>query len=313
MALHLTEAPRAAARAASIESSLAVLQGAGPLPARQRQLLQQWRAEIDSRPALQAQPLRTLHHFACTGGTLIAKCIAALPNVQLLSEVDPLSRYLADGAPRFVPTDMVALLRQSSRGADQGLVIELFQAQMRVLHADATRRGWALVVRDHAHSHFCEGADVPERPGLRQLMPPELPVLSLLTVRHPLDSLASLAANDWLHFEPRSVDEYSGRYHRFLDHHAGVPVLRYEDFVVAPEPAMQRICQTLQLGFQPRFAELFAGFGLSGDSGRSGATIAPRPSQPRAVALEAEAARSEAYRTLVARLGYGQGAGQVDP
>ena len=312
MTLRLAEAPRTQALAASLESSLAALQGARPLAPRQREQLLQWRAAIDARPAVQVEALRTLHHFACTGGTLIAKCIAAMPNVQLLSEVDPLSRYLADGAPRFVPTDMVALLRQSSRGSDPALVIELFQAQMRVLQGHATRRGWALVLRDHAHSHFCEGADVAERPNLRQLMPAERPLLSLLTVRHPLDSLASLAAADWLHFEPRSVDEYCRRYHRFLDSHAGVPVLRYEDFVAVPQPSMQRICGILQLGFQPRFAELFSGFGLSGDSGRSGDRIVSRPSQPRAVALEDEAGRSETYLSLVARLGYGLRAGQLE-
>jgi hypothetical protein len=311
MALQLAQAPRTRGLAAPIESSLAAIASAGPLSALHRRQLRQWLAELEARPAVHTEALRTLHHFACTGGTLIAKCIAAQPNVQMLSEVDPLSRYMADGAPRFVPTDMLALLRQSSRGADPELIIELFQAQIRVLHADATRRGWALVLRDHAHSHFCEGAGVPERPGLRQLMPAELPVLSLLTVRHPLDSLASLASNDWLHFEPRSVDEYCSRYHRFLDHHAGVPVLRYEDFVAAPQPAMQRICQILQLGFQPRFAEMFAGFALSGDSGRSGQVIGPRPSQARAVMLEEEAGRSPAFHELIGRLGYGRHAGEV--
>ena len=37
------------------------------------------------------EPVRLLHHFACSGGSLISKCVATMPNVQLLSEVDPLS------------------------------------------------------------------------------------------------------------------------------------------------------------------------------------------------------------------------------
>ena len=255
------------------------------------------------------EPLRTLHHFACTGGTLISKCIAALPNVQLLSEVDPLSTYEAPGAGDFSPTDIVALLRHSTRGASPELIAELFRAQMRVLHRDAVRQGLRLVVRDHAHSHFCHGTAVAERPNLRQLMPAGVPLLSLVTVRHPLDSFASLSARDWAHFEPRTVDAYCRRYLTFLDSYAGIPVLRYEDFVAAPQPAMQRLCEILDLRYEPHFAELFSGFRISGDSGRSGDAIVARPSLPAAVALEAEARSSDAYRALVLRLGYGLEAG----
>jgi hypothetical protein len=256
-------------------------------------------------PTPRREPIRTLHHFACTGGTLISKCISALPNVQLLSEVDPLSGYVAPGANSFSPTDMVALLRESTRGSRPALVAELFRAQIRVLHRDALHQGLRLVVRDHAHSHFCHGSTLAERPSLRDLMPADLPLLSLLTVRHPLDSFASLADNDWLHFEPRNLDTYCRRYAAFLDRHAGVPVLRYEDFVAAPQPTMQRLCEILALRYEPHFAELFSGFRVSGDSGRSGGTIAPRPSSARALALLPQAQASAAYLGLVQRLGYG--------
>ena len=33
--------------------------------------------------------IRIIHHLACSGGTLISKCISAMPNVYLLSEVHP--------------------------------------------------------------------------------------------------------------------------------------------------------------------------------------------------------------------------------
>ena len=37
--------------------------------------------------------LRTIHHFACTGGTVISKCLAALPQVMLISEINPINRH----------------------------------------------------------------------------------------------------------------------------------------------------------------------------------------------------------------------------
>jgi len=111
---------------AAIEDSLSLIAGAGHAEcvpglaaARGDRWLQQWLASVEARPTAQPEPLRTAAHFACSGGTLISKCIAALPNVQLLSEVDPLSSYVAPGANGFTPTDLVALLRQSSRGASR--------------------------------------------------------------------------------------------------------------------------------------------------------------------------------------------------
>ncbi|WP_425258328.1 hypothetical protein ACPOLB_22770 [Rubrivivax sp. RP6-9] len=281
-------------------------------PAARSALLQQAQALEAGAAALHGQPLRTLHHFACTGGTLISKCIAALPNVQLLSEVDPLSTQLLPEALRFSPTDMVTLARQSTRGASDALVIELFRAQVQVLQQHAVRHGLRLVLRDHAHGHYCHGAALAVRPALREMLPPALPLLSLLTVRHPLDSYASLARNGWVHLQPRTLHTYCQRYLAFLDQHEGLPLLRYEDFVAAPQRAMQLVCEALALRYEPHFARFFAGFAVSGDSGRSGTTIAPRPSHASAVALEAEAAASDAYVQLVQRLGYGLRAGALD-
>jgi hypothetical protein len=199
---------------------------------------------------------------------------------------------------------MVTLLRQSSRGVDPAQIAQLFQVQMRWLHDDAGRRGWRLVLRDHAHSHFCHGSEVAERPNLRQLMPADLPLRSMVTVRHPLDSFASLVDNDWVHFEPGNIDTYCRRYLMFLDSHAGVPVLRYEDFVADPQSAMQRVCETLDLRYEPGFADRMRGQRISGDSGRSGAVIAARPRSARAEALRDPARASGAFMQLVERLGY---------
>lgn len=295
----------------SIEATLARLEGPDPATVQRQRALQRSLDLCAAVPATRRAPIRTLHHFACTGGTLISKCISALPNVQLLSEVDPLSTHHGEPKAGFAPTDLITLLRLGPRGARPELVAELFAAQLRVLHADSEHQGLHLVLRDHAHSHFCHGATLAERPTLRDLLPPGLPRLSLVTVRHPLDSFASLAKLGWLTFEPRTLDAYCHRYLAFLDRYAGQPLQRYEDFIAAPQPAMQRLCAALELPYEAHFETLFASFTVSGDSGRGGAKIENRPPRPEAVVLEPEAARSEAFRTLVQRLGYGLRAGEV--
>lgn len=254
---------------------------------------------------LQPEPVRTLHHLACTGGTLLSKCIAAMPNVQLLSELDPLSRMqFAPDRPRFAPSDMVMQMRQSTRGVDERLLVELFRNEVRLVHAEASRLGQRLVLRDHPHSHFCTGPAIPERPDFRALLPEGLPLRSVVTVRHPLDSFAALVRNKWVQFLPASLDEYCRRYLEFLRHHADLPFLRYEDFVANPAEAMQQLCAWLDLPFSPDFVDLFGVFAMSGDSGRSGDQIGPRPHTGAALALQDEALDSAHYLELVRRLGY---------
>jgi hypothetical protein len=252
------------------------------------------------------EPIRMLHHLACSGGTLISKCIAAMPNTQLVSEVDPLST-LQDRqrpGPRFAPTDMIQLLRQSTRGAGDKLLIDVFLGDLERVRADAATAGQRLVLRDHAHSHFCSGPDVPVRPTLRDMVASRFPVRSLVTVRHPIDSFLAVKANRFVHFEPQTFDEYCKRHLAFLDAHEGVPLVRYEDFVEEPQEVMHRMCDLLELSFSDQFLDLFGIFKLTGDSGRSGEVIETRDRRPVDAATAEAVASSGTYQMLRDRLGY---------
>lgn len=268
-------------------------------------LLQQCLAMCEQPTPDEHEPVRTVHHLACTGGTLICKCIAAMPNVQLLSEVDPLSTLRWNRAvPQFAPTDTALQLRQSTRGTSESLLVRLFAGNLRLIHAETSSLGQRLVLRDHAHSHFCVGPEVPPRPTLREMLPAELPALSVVTVRHPYDSLASLINNGWVHFQPGTLDEYCRRYLAFLDRHADLPVLQYEAFVERPVETMRTICTILRLPFAEGFVEVFDVFKLTGDSGRAGQHIEPRPRRPLPAALRDEVAHSPACAALCRRLDY---------
>lgn len=286
-----SEADRLARIGQELAAALVLLRGqAGAAPA---------------APAPAGEPIRTVHHFACTGGTLISKCIASMPNVQLLSEVDPLSEMQLRRSPsRFAPTDMITLLHQSSRGVQRELLLRVFQASLQALWQDCSAHGLRLVLRDHAHSHFCTGDEILARPTLREMVVQTAPVRSLLTVRHPVDSMASVQKNFGLHFEPASLDGYCRRYLAFLDRHAGVPIIRYEDFVLAPQETMQSICAELHLPFFADFQQVFPGIVLSGDSGRRSDVIGLPERRPEALALYDEARQSEAFALLCQRLGY---------
>ncbi len=251
------------------------------------------------------EPIRTIHHLSCTGGTLITKCLAAMPNVMVLNEVDPLSTFSMDSnKPEFRPTDIIALLRQGDIGIENTLIVELFMSNLRKILDEMRFVGRRLVVRDHSHSHYLTQTEIDSRPSLLNLLDGIFDTRSIVTVRDPIDSYLSLQAMEWLTFEPTTFDEYCRRYHMFLDDHEDIELFRYEDFVVNPLSEMKKMCLVLGLTYTSEFVDTFDVFKLSGDSGRSGGHISRRPRRVCSGEFEQEVKLADNYASLVSRLGY---------
>lgn len=248
-------------------------------------------------------PIRTLHHLACTGGTLISRCIAAMPNVRLLSEVDPLSPLMA--SVTFVPSDVIRLSRYASRPVTTDTEVKIFLAGLEVVLRDSQREGLALVLRDHSHGMFNYSVSSLDRQTLREIVGGLAPLRSLLTVRHPLDSFLSLVKMGWhKHFQPDTLEEYCRRYGQFLDRYADLVPMRYEDFIDAPEEQMRWICTQLDLTYDDSFLHTFQVVTMSGDSGRKGNSIRKHPRRPIPDEIAAQIPKSAAYAALCEHLGY---------
>ncbi|BDX00687.1 sulfotransferase family protein [Maricaulis maris] len=260
---------------------------------------------LKARPKYDLTPIRTVHHFACTGGTLIARGLQSQPNALLLSEVDPLSTIqLNTQRSRFAPTDPILLARGALSPIDEDTAVEMFCASMKALHGRMHRIGRRLILRDHAHSQFCTDADWEGRPTLAAMLADWFPLRSIVTVRHPIDSYLALDRNDWRHFSPFSLEEYARRYLAFLSAYQNIAIVRYERFVSDPDETMREICRHLELAYNPDWKALISVMRLSGDSGRSGDKIAPRSRRDYSDELVVEAEASGAYQDLCLQLGY---------
>lgn len=263
----------------------------------------------------QPKPFRTVHHFACTGGTLISKAIAALPNTILLSEIDPLSQLNVKDRNElvpFTPTDILSGLNYSLRPIDQQTYIETFCAGINVLKENLDRQGYSLVIRDHAHSQFCTNTFSDNRPTLFEMLRTQGSILGLVTVRHPLDSYLSLLKNQWLHFNPSTLEDYAKRYHQFLDKHAHLPIVKYEHFVLEAQSTITEIAQILDLTRSEFVLDFVQIMQLSGDSGRKSDAIAPRSRGEIPLDTKLFDGPQENYERLCVRLGYNPDYG-VDP
>tara|TARA_R110002167_G_scaffold5074_1_gene23803 strand:+ start:573 stop:1517 length:945 start_codon:yes stop_codon:yes gene_type:complete len=271
-----------------------------PLPS----LLDQCHALLERSVLQSREPIRTLHHFACTGGTVISKCLSAMPNVQLLSEVNPLSAQAFASKDRFFPTDLPRLAKQSSRSADTHLLLKIFQSGITTLYQDTLEKGLRLILRDHSHSQFCFGELDTQRPSLRSALSSHYRVCSAVTVRHPIDSYLSIQNNGWMHFSPPSIDEYAVRYLAFLDHFADCTIFKYEDFVAKPDEMLTSLCAALEIPFSTTYRDAFSAYRLSGDSGRAGNTISQRERREIPEHVRQETKKSKNWNELCCRLDY---------
>ena len=157
--------------------------------------------------------LRTVHHMACTGGTLIAKCIAALPNALVLNEVNPFSELDLSNKekPGFQPRDFIALVRQSGVDLSDDVIANIFCNQINALLQSAEKQKKQVVLREHTHSSYMVGERLQALASVREVLAPHFNVKSIVTVRNPIDSYLSLLYNNWLHFQPSGFDEYCNR------------------------------------------------------------------------------------------------------
>ncbi len=273
-----------------------------------RQTLAALLAEADALAGgashLVPRSIGVLRHVACSGGSLISRAVGLAANTLLLSEVDPFSDIGVDPMVQlFSPSDVIKLARNHVRPVDDRTVADMFVAAIQVLHRDLGLNGRSLVLRDHTHSRFFTET-VDERPSVVDLAARIAPTRVVVTVRHPMESFISLKSNQWIMFDPPNISEYSRRYLEFLEIEADTPIFKYEDFVADPRASLGEILEALGIDAPCSELDLLDVIKVTGDSGRSGDTIAPRAPKAAPPDLYEVAAKDPEYRRLCERLEY---------
>lgn len=221
--------------------------------------------------------IRIIHHLACSGGTLISKCISAMPNVYLLSEVHPYTDLaMGKDKPKYAPSDITSLTKYARIPNQKELAQKLFKNAIDEVYQHVNKLGGTLVLRDHTHADFHTKSPIPVRCTLVELLEDTYDLKSILTIRNPIDAYASLVKNGWVHFEPQSFDEYCRRLLCLVEQFEPEQIFKYEDFVKAPQELMQAMAKKLELPFDETFEDVFGIFKVTGDSGRSTDVIGER-------------------------------------
>jgi hypothetical protein len=250
--------------------------------------------------------LRVIHHLACSGGTLICQCLATLPNTFLLSEMHPTTQ-LSSGSDkaRYTPTDFILQAQFGKFPQLETLAKNIFVSSVEVAENHVRQNGSVLILRDHTHSDYSFGEDVPLYPVVKNILENKFHVKSLLTIRDPVDSYLSLIKNGWLHFNPATFDEYCRRFIVMLSHYSDAKICRYEDFVDEPISFMKSVCAFWELPFSDYFTSIFDLAKVSGGSGRKSENIQKMTRKPISNDVMEEIQSSENYKKICSLFDYG--------
>lgn len=249
--------------------------------------------------------LRVLHHMACSGGTVVSKCVASLPNIFVLSELHPTSQlHMGRGKAKFLPADITTQARYAGVPNVDELAWKLFINNVIATQEHIEKLGGTLVIREHSHSDYCVGNSIADGSSLIKYLESHFDILSVVTIRNPIDAYLSLISNDWEHFEPKGFDEYCKRVLAFISEFKDTQVIRYEDIVKEPNGSIARITELLQLSYSESFIDTFSTVNMTGDSGRSGTTICERPRREVPDALQQQIDSSSSFRKIADIFGY---------
>ncbi len=280
--------------------------------------------------------IRMIHQLPRAGGTVICKCIGAMGNVTLLSEISP---YDGAGAKTVLfhkgKAPSVSLLppADSPRGGPAVATVyhPLYQACywfrlvrpdeleslyreydyvdiIELIHRRASERGETLIIRDWLYLDFWAKPFALQPTfelSFANTLAQRFQVKRVFTVRHPLDmwlSWRSYGSDQELDFETfmrgcRLFAELAAR-HGFY---------RYEDFAEQPSQVLARICDDLEVTYDETYKYRWFNYRLiTGDidSSRGIDTILPLERKTIDEDVLRMARTNHDYQATLSLLGY---------
>ena len=217
----------------------------------------------------------TIHHLACTGGSVICKAIGSMLKTIVISEVNP-------NRIRFVfnPYDPTQLLLAQTH------------------------------LRNHTHSDYMLVKDINliiNRSSLWSLLSEQFSLTSILTIRNPIESYLSLQNKGWAK-SIKDFDDYCKRTLMMIDTYKGLrcKIIKYEDFCNDPITTMKKICKIYEIEFNEKFEEIFYKIPMTGDSGRGKTSNIIQTLDPKYVdnELKKQANSSDAYLKIIENYNY---------
>jgi hypothetical protein len=204
------------------------------------------------------QKLRMIHNMARSGSTIMCKCLGCMNGVVLLSEIHP------HGWKFFNPLNQAmewfGLLTQADIADLQKKGSITYSQVIEFIEKRCSERGQTLVLRDWAHLDFTGLPFVsapPYRPLLHSELAQSFDIIRISTTRDPVTQWQSLIQLDVMKEPVKSgtfgLDQFLVGYRKYAELCVETGFVRYEDFMLNPEMEMRKLCDHLQIRFDPDF------------------------------------------------------------
>ena len=188
----------------------------------------------------------TIHHLACTGGSVICKAIGSMLKTVVISEVNPNRIRFA-----FNPYDPIQLLlAQTNLKNNDQLRKKVFLQRVNECYEIAKLNKFNLVLRDHSHSDYMLVKDINSivnRSSLWSLLSEHFSLVSILTIRNPIESYLSLKKLREGQII-KNFDDYCQRILMMIDTYKGLgcEIIKYEDFCNNPKDTMKKFAKYMK-------------------------------------------------------------------
>lgn len=204
-----------------------------------------------------SKPIVVMMAYARTGGTLLNRCIARLPDTFVLSEVN---------VEALCPNSCSTIKEQARKWYGLELESEGFMENIGEIYEYCISKNMTLVVRDWTFGSFVPSRynDFSPSKSLATLnvISKSFPVIPFAFVRNSIDIWLSLNASPRTFYDKEL--QYLFEFTRSLVDNE-VKIFKYEDFCVNPEREMQAICGYTGLGYSDKFMEYSTCFNVTGD------------------------------------------------
>lgn len=198
--------------------------------------------------------------FARSGGTVLNQCLGCLPNVVILSEVNPLGGGWGSGEE---PCDTVQLQAKQWYGID--LVSDGFADGVLELDKICQKQGKQLVIRDWSFINFFprgqNGFDPPNKFLSIKALQGRCGLHVFGIVRDAIDVCLSYGAA-----KLRALVLFSC-YRNYVAAllALGCPIFKYEDFCQNPHKTLQNICRHIGTEYNESFLQYMTFKNVNGD------------------------------------------------
>jgi len=199
-----------------------------------------------------------IHNMARSGSTLMSKCIGCMEGVVLLSELHPRAWKLFNPLKQAI--EWFGLLTQAEIAGLQKKDKIYYSQVIELIEQRCKERGKTLVLRDWAHLDFT-GLPYVAAPQYRPLLYSELAqhfdIIRISTTRDPVTQWQSLIKLDVMRMPLQSgkfdLDKFLFGYRKYAELCVETGFIRYEDFLQNPDLVMLKLCDHLQIKFDPDF------------------------------------------------------------